>query len=75
MARKYVANWRIEGIAKKPLEAGDKIDLEDEVAAELVKAGALSLARTKPADATKTEDGQGGGEGGEGGQGGDAPTA
>lgn len=38
----YVANWRIDSVGGKVLEAGDVITLESDKAKALVDAGALS---------------------------------
>jgi hypothetical protein len=46
-AKKFVANWRIEGVTKNPLEAGDSVELSDDDAKDLVAVGALSPARTR----------------------------
>ena len=43
----YRANWRIAGLSKKELVAGDTVKLSDEDAAPLVTCGALSLADDK----------------------------
>lgn len=40
--REYVANWSLHGLPCGPLEAGEVVELEEEVAAPLVECGVLS---------------------------------
>lgn len=45
--REYVANWSLHGLPCGPLEAGEAVELEEEVAAPLVECGVLSLVGEK----------------------------
>ncbi len=46
--KKYRANWMIQGLTKKDLQAGDEVAIPEETAAPLVAAGALSPVGLKP---------------------------
>ena len=39
---KFVANWRLEGIGKEPIEAGKVVELTADDATEFVACGVLS---------------------------------
>ncbi len=40
---KYRVNWRIHGLSKDPLDAGDVVELNDKDAAPLLECGVLTL--------------------------------
>lgn len=58
---KYAVNWRLEGVKKTPLEAGDTVSLdpEDPETAKLVALGVIT------GDGNEVESGEGEKEGGE----------
>lgn len=49
MAKKtYLVNWRLEGLTKSPLQAGDTVDLEPAAAEEFLGIGVLSERTSAP---------------------------
>lgn len=40
--KKYVANWRLEGVLKDPIQPGQMVELDPEEAAAFVAGGVLS---------------------------------
>lgn len=53
--KKYVANWRIEGLSAKPLEPGDTVVLDPKDAKPFLAGGSLSEAKTTEKDEKEEE--------------------
>lgn len=47
--RAYIANNSIQGLGKKTIETGERVELDEDVAAPLVSGGSLSPASAAPA--------------------------